>query len=62
MKIKRFVVFAYDTYYPGGGWSDFISSHDTMEEALGVAKQERKSADIVRVLDLETGEITYDPT
>lgn len=31
--MKRFVVFAYDTYYPGGGMSDLFGSFDTIEEA-----------------------------
>jgi len=30
---KRFIVFAYDTYYPGGGLSDVVGSFDTVDEA-----------------------------
>ena len=32
--LKQYLVFAYDRYYPGGGWSDFKGSFDTEEEAV----------------------------
>lgn len=31
--LKRFLVFSYESYYPGGGWSDFLGSYDTAEAA-----------------------------
>lgn len=31
--MKRFIVFANVSYYPAGGWLDFESDHDTLEEA-----------------------------
>lgn len=31
--MKRYLIFKYATYYPSGGWSDFVSSHDTLPEA-----------------------------
>lgn len=34
--MKRFIAFAYDQYYPGGGMGDFIGSADTLEEALAL--------------------------
>jgi hypothetical protein len=41
--MKRFAVFAYDTYYPGGGMSDFQVSFDTIDEARDhVAEQKSK--------------------
>lgn len=30
----KYLVFAGDVYYPGGGWSDFKGSFDELEEAL----------------------------
>lgn len=33
-KIKRYVIFAYDDFYPCGGFEDFKSSFDTIEEAM----------------------------
>lgn len=33
MKLKRYLTFAYDMYYPAGGWADFRGSFDLLEEA-----------------------------
>ncbi len=51
MKVKRFVVFAYETYYPGGGWNDYQSSFDTAVEAYLWAARNRAD----QIIDLETG-------
>jgi hypothetical protein len=32
MKLKRFILFVGERYYPYGGWYDFHSSYDTKEE------------------------------
>lgn len=32
--MKRFLLFAGETYYPRGGWADFQSSADTLDEAV----------------------------
>jgi hypothetical protein len=37
--VKRYIVFAGLTYYPSGGWKDFVSEHDTKEEAIASAKK-----------------------
>lgn len=29
---KRFILFVYESYYPGGGSNDIIGSYDTLEE------------------------------
>jgi len=31
--MKRFMIFAYDSYYPSGGMHDFQADFDTIEEA-----------------------------
>lgn len=31
--MKRYLLFAGDRFYPYGGWKDFISSYDTIDEA-----------------------------
>ena len=31
--MKHFLLFAGDRHYPGGGWHDFVSDYDTLEEA-----------------------------
>lgn len=57
-KVKRYVVFGSESYYPGGGWSDFVNSFDTFSEALecadGFWKQKHPE-----IIDLETGEDLY---
>ena len=31
--MKRFLLFQYDTFYPAGGFNDFVGSYDTVEQA-----------------------------
>lgn len=31
--MKRYLLFMYSTYYPRGGWDDFIDSYATIDEA-----------------------------
>jgi hypothetical protein len=52
--LKRYALFAYDTYYPGGGWSDFVRSFDTVDEAAQHGRQLRDDYKVV--IDLRTGE------
>ena len=40
-KYKRFLVFGYDTYYPGGGLSDCFGSFDTIEEAINAINNDK---------------------
>jgi hypothetical protein len=35
--VKRYLLFTYEDYYPGGGWSDFRGSFDTPEDAMEAA-------------------------
>lgn len=32
--MKRYLLFAYEQYYPEGGMNDFISEHDSKKEAV----------------------------
>lgn len=34
MEVKRYMVFAYPSYYPGGGWSDFVCSMQSNVQTL----------------------------
>lgn len=59
--MKRFLVFSGDNYYPQGGFDDFRSDHDTIEEAKQAA--ESANGDWAQVADTQTGEYstyTYD--
>jgi hypothetical protein len=51
---KRFVLFAGSTYYPGGGWADFVASFDSAEEAR--AHSLDHTYDWRQIVDLQTGE------
>jgi hypothetical protein len=35
--MKQFLLFAGDTYYPGGGWDDFVGDFETVEAARNAA-------------------------
>ena len=52
--MKRYLVFAGEDYYPVGGAGDFVSDHDTEEEAIKVA-DEACRGEWAHVLDTETG-------
>ena len=34
VKLKRYMLFRFSTYYPSGGWNDFVASFDTLDEAV----------------------------
>ena len=37
--MNRYALFAYESYYPAGGWQDFVRTFDTIERALGVLEE-----------------------
>jgi hypothetical protein len=49
MKMKRYLLFCFDGYYPSGGWGDFVGTFDTIEEAL-----KNRDRDHYQVVDTET--------
>lgn len=49
--MKRFLLFEGNNYYPYGGWDDFSSSFDTLEEAKAGFNPKKNWHQIV---DLET--------
>ena len=55
--MKQYLLFAGFSYYPSGGWNDFIDSFDTNEEAL-TYKKENDNYDWYHVIDTVTGERT----
>lgn len=62
---KRFIVLAGWYYYPGGGMGDFISSHDTLDEAKDGLNKYKRDESIMdtwgHVYDRHLGKIVYDP-
>ena len=53
--MKRYLVFAFNTYYPLGGVEDFAGDTDTFDEALWLAAEQRR--DEWNILDTETGKV-----
>ena len=41
MTYKRFIVYAFDCYYPSGFLGDIVDSFDSLEEAITAAKKTR---------------------
>ncbi len=57
----KFIIFAGDHYYPSGGWHDFHSFVDTLEETRKIfEKLSKREWKWVHVLDVTTGKIIYD--
>lgn len=54
MARPRFMLFTWDTYYPGGARNDVHGSYTSPGEAVGVAG--RVLSDYAAVLDLDTGD------
>lgn len=63
--MKRFLLFGYADYYPNGGWSDFLSSHDDAASARAAlaatvnSSSQATSADIVDTVTGEWTELSY---
>lgn len=58
--MKRYLVFAYPSYYPSGGWTDFQGSFASSQEAFDFADAYKgEQSDGVEVIDLETEQDIY---
>ena len=55
--MKRYLVFAGATYYPAGGWDDFVQAFDSLEEATAFAKEQEARNDWVQVVDAEAVQV-----
>jgi hypothetical protein len=56
--MKRYYVFGYDAYYPGGGWSDFKKSFINKDAAIAYADS-LKCGGGIEVIDIKTEEDIY---
>ncbi len=54
--MKRYLLFGGDSYYPGGGWDDFINDFDTIVEAREEAKQKLHKNQWWQIIDTTTKE------
>lgn len=53
--MKRYLLFAGLTYYPGRAWNDLIGSFDAIGEAVDALDTEEN--DWAQIVDLEQGKI-----
>lgn len=55
-RLRRYALFAFEQYYPGGGWEDFKGSFDTLDEAReAMTRPEIRDKDFVQIVDLYDG-------
>jgi hypothetical protein len=55
--MKRYWLFGYDTYYPGGGLSDVVLKFNVIEEVQKFADEDEfyfRESDWYQILDMET--------
>jgi len=55
---KRFMLFEFQTYYPGGGVEDCSRSFDTLDEAVKVG--ELSKCDYVEIFDCDKRRIVWE--
>ncbi len=55
--MKRYLVFAFNNYYPKGGWEDFQDSFDDLSSAHTFAFRLGSEWCNVQVVDLEEGRV-----
>lgn len=53
--MKRYLLFAWDQYYPMGGFNDFVNDFETEEEALERWNMLSESRDYGMIVDINTG-------
>jgi hypothetical protein len=54
--MKKYLLFVMDSYYPSGGWGDFVDSFEDKDEAVGYANRQ-ECGDWYHVVDIEQGGI-----
>lgn len=52
--MKFYWVFSYYNYYPSGGMEDFVSAHETLEDAQQAASKLEWDSDVVKIIDIRT--------
>jgi hypothetical protein len=50
--MRRYALFVFDDYYPGGGWHDFVGTFDSVEAAK--AHPDYGKYDNSQIIDLLT--------
>ncbi len=55
--MKRYLLFQFNLYYPGGGWSDFKDSYDTVLQAMRAQCNTANNYDYYQIVDSQTGKV-----
>jgi hypothetical protein len=55
---RRFLMFATDSFYPAGGWGDFVGAFDALQDAQAEAKR-HSDRDAIEVVDLESLDVVW---
>ncbi len=55
--MKRYLLFAFNEYYPGGGWNDFQGSFGTLEEVRAALPKASAEYDDVQIVDVQSLQI-----
>jgi hypothetical protein len=59
MYMNQFLLFGGDTYYPSGGWKDFIMSSPTLENAIAMIPHLEQQKDWYHIVDTKTNQIVW---
>lgn len=60
-QVSRYIVFAFDDYYPSGGGYDFYAAYESLESAIeGARYAYAHRYNTAHVFDLEKMEIVYE--
>jgi hypothetical protein len=54
--MKKYLLFNYSNYYPGGGFNDFEDSFDTIQEAFDFWEYKKQYC-LYQIIDKDTFEI-----
>ena len=69
--MKKYVIFAWDQYYPGGGLGDLVGDEDDLEAAKAIClankfvyqfgkNEHTMSFDYAQIVDRDTWEVIWD--
>ena len=57
--LRPYLVFAFDHYYPQGGWNDFVGAYRSRDLADLAADAAVSNNDFAQVVDAASGQVVY---
>lgn len=58
--MNRYLVFSGDNYEPYGGWSDFVASYSSFNDACEKARSLKNPFTWIEVVDVETETVVFE--